>query len=122
VKEQFDDIAAAGETETQREAMLRSVLMINGNKEYVIRSILNSERGPEELSAELLSKITKPVKLIWGGQDETVPLKYGMLLNRELPGSTIDIIDAAGHEPHYDQPEKVKDAIVGFVAKAAGRS
>ena len=118
IKEQFDDITAAGEVDSRREEMLRNIMMINSNKEYVMRSTLNSEFGTEELSGDLLSKIAKPVKLIWGRDDKTVPLKYGMLLNQKLGGSTIDIIDDAGHDPHYDQPEKVKDAIIGFIAKA----
>ncbi len=118
IKEQFDDVAASGMAEQTNEEMFRAAMMINNNKDYVIRGILNSERGPEELSNELLSKITRPVKLIWGRDDKIVPLKYGMILNQKLPGSTMDVIDGAGHEPHYEQPEKVKDSIMGFMAKA----
>ncbi len=118
IKEQLDDLASSGRLQTDKERLLASVMELNNNKESVMRSAIFSDQQNETISGEMLAAIKKPVRLIWGRNDAIVPLNYGIILSKKL-NSKIDIIDGAGHEPHYEQPAKVKTSLMEFISRAA---
>jgi pimeloyl-ACP methyl ester carboxylesterase len=51
-----------------------------------------------------LHEITMPVTLIWGAHDGLLPIAYAEALRKQLPGSTLHIIDNAAHIPHRQTP------------------
>jgi pimeloyl-ACP methyl ester carboxylesterase len=51
-----------------------------------------------------LHEITMPVTLIWGAHDGLLPLAYAEALKKNLPGSTLHVIDTAAHIPHRQAP------------------
>lgn len=51
------------------------------------------------------SKIDVPTLIIWGKKDKITPLKEGLLINKLVPNSKIEIIDGAGHAPNLSHPE-----------------
>lgn len=114
LKEHFDSITKSG-MDKYKEDMLRSVMMVNSNKDYVFKSILESEFGEDQLTQEILSKITTKTKLIWGSEDSRVDKSYGQIFQNNIKGSTLDIINGAGHEPHYTNPKEVSDIIIKFM-------
>jgi pimeloyl-ACP methyl ester carboxylesterase len=59
--------------------------------------------------------VGKPVLLIWGEQDEQVPLKYAVRLHREILNSQLVTIPNAGHWSLFDSPSAVASAINDFV-------
>ncbi|MBE3566645.1 MAG: alpha/beta hydrolase [Thermogemmatispora sp.] len=69
-----------------------------------------------------LSRVGKPVLIIWGEEDQQIPLKYAQRLHREIPGSQLSIIPQAGHLVLFDAPEAVARAIRGFVSSLSARA
>lgn len=62
-----------------------------------------------------LRVIKKPILIIWGGQDQQIPLKYAQRLKREIPNSQLEIVPDAGHMILFDAPGAVETAIINFV-------
>ncbi|HVA82843.1 MAG TPA: alpha/beta hydrolase [Candidatus Aquilonibacter sp.] len=89
-------------------------LMEYGNKENVMRSILEASRK-EELTDKILSGISKPTLIIWGNEDRRVDVDYASIFSRKIKGSKIEIIEGAGHNPHYTHPEIFAKLVVDFV-------
>jgi pimeloyl-ACP methyl ester carboxylesterase len=114
LKEIFDDIHTTGILESMQEQLLRVALEM-GNKEEVMRSIIYANFDEDQLTTEVLSNIKQQTLILWGANDEMTPLKYGMILQSKIKGSQLEIIDGAGHDAHYEQPEKVRNAILKFI-------
>jgi len=56
-----------------------------------------------------------PTKLVWGRDDEIVPLKIGEKLNKSIHESTLDVIDACGHIPQEECPTLAIPPILEFL-------
>ena len=67
-------------------------------------------------SNTILNSKHKPVLLIWGREDSTVPFKYNDSIRSVLKTQFLPVEDAA-HLPHLEKPEIVNPAIVTFVMK-----
>lgn len=61
-----------------------------------------------------LRSLDIPTLLIWGEQDEQVPLTYAERLHREIAGSTLIVIPNAGHLSLFDAPDAVAKALIDF--------
>lgn len=61
-----------------------------------------------DLSADELRDITHPVLLIWGEEDQVVPLKVGHQLHRDLPNAKLKVYKETGHLV----PEERTDLVV----------
>lgn len=52
----------------------------------------------------LLPRVSAPVLMLWGHDDQIAPLRTAEVLLRRLPRAWLDIIEKAGHVPMRDQP------------------
>jgi pimeloyl-ACP methyl ester carboxylesterase len=59
--------------------------------------------------------ITVPTLIIWGRQDQIIPLKVGDLLNRDIASSTLKIIEECGHAPQEEKPEETVPLVLEFL-------
>lgn len=57
----------------------------------------------------------KPVQLIWGELDETVPFRQAQTFVRLVPQTEFQPIPEARHIPHFDRPELVNPLLVKFL-------
>lgn len=57
-----------------------------------------------------------PVLLIWGKQDQTLPIALAEQLTRTIPGAEFFPVDSAGHLPHMEQTPLVNARILAFLA------
>ncbi len=64
-----------------------------------------------------LKSMVKPTLIIWGENDQQMPLKYAERLQREIPESHLAIIPSAGHLILFDAPNDVARVINDFVGK-----
>ena len=64
-----------------------------------------------------LQKTGKPTLLIWGQQDQQVPVLYGERLHREIPNSQLVILPNAGHMSLFDDPGAIVTALTDFINK-----
>lgn len=53
------------------------------------------------------AQIERPTHIIQTAQDMAVPTDVALWLNRMIDGSTLDMVDAAGHLPHITAPAEI---------------
>ena len=61
-----------------------------------------------------LHRIDIPTRLLWGEQDGIVSQAYGRGWQAEIVGATMEIMAAAGHYPHWEQPRAFADRVTTF--------
>jgi len=57
-----------------------------------------------------------PVLIIWGGKDPIIPVSHAHDTHRAIPGSRLEVFDAAGHFPHLDDPDRFVTTLREFNA------
>jgi len=60
--------------------------------------------------------LRRPVLLVWGRLDPTIPFHIGEAIAAELPCERLVVIPSAFHRPHQAQPDTVAAEIERFVA------
>ncbi len=63
----------------------------------------------------ILPNIHVPTLLIWGDQDKTEPLSYGVQMNELIENSKLKIIENASHSPQYTNPLEIANLINDFI-------
>ncbi|MFE1508614.1 alpha/beta fold hydrolase [Streptomyces sp. NPDC058726] len=69
----------------------------------------------EEIS-DALGRLTMPVRLLWGEEDQWQPLRYARRLSDAIPDADLVTVPDAGHFLMEDAPERVVDEIRNFLA------
>src|SRR5208283_2376550 len=59
--------------------------------------------------------IQVPVLIIWGVEDEVVPLNVGLSFNRDLPHAQLVPLSNCGHIPPEEEPQATRQAIMDFL-------
>jgi CRP-like cAMP-binding protein len=62
-----------------------------------------------------LGQIQIPSLVLWGAEDNTVPLRDAGAVADEWPGADLRIIPKAGHWPHFETPDTVRRQIASFL-------
>lgn len=62
-----------------------------------------------------LDRIAVPTLLMWGAEDEIIPLEAGRKMNSLIKNSKLVIIENCGHIPQEEMPERVFDEIINFI-------
>jgi pimeloyl-ACP methyl ester carboxylesterase len=119
LKDYFEGMSTEGTRESRRNRLLEDGIRLNA-KEHVIRSILEDdfERDHEHLTRESLASINVPVLIIWGTDDTTVKTEYSSKFNVYIKKSRLELVEGAGHTPHYSNPEKTATLLLDFMAGA----
>jgi pimeloyl-ACP methyl ester carboxylesterase len=60
------------------------------------------------------SKITSQTLIVWGRQDNVIPLQEGERLNQLIPNSKLKIYEKVNHAPHLEVPAKFSKTLVNF--------
>jgi pimeloyl-ACP methyl ester carboxylesterase len=69
-----------------------------------------------DLTADLVH-IKQPILAIYAGQDQTVPLTEGMLIQRYAPNNHLRTINNCGHYPMYEQRDQYLDNLLAFLRR-----
>jgi pimeloyl-ACP methyl ester carboxylesterase len=56
-----------------------------------------------------------PVLLIWGKEDQTVPIEQAEIVRRAIPAVQYHPIDSAAHLPHMERGDVVNPLLIGFL-------
>jgi pimeloyl-ACP methyl ester carboxylesterase len=64
-----------------------------------------------------LHRITVPTLLLWGQSDGVVPVAYAEAYRAMIANATLVVIPEAGHLPQVEQPDRVLQHILSFVAR-----
>jgi pimeloyl-ACP methyl ester carboxylesterase len=63
---------------------------------------------------------SKPIVLVWGRQDRTVPFSVSARVRQAMPRATFVPVDSAAHLPHLEQPDMVIGAVMRFLRGTSG--
>ncbi len=62
-----------------------------------------------------LGQVEAPALVIWGAEDNTVPLRDAGVIADEWPLAELRIIPKAGHWPHFEVPDTVRRLVASFL-------
>ncbi|KHF39707.1 alpha/beta fold hydrolase [Halalkalibacter okhensis] len=81
------------------------------------RSLIRLLRYREgDLSSEQLREITIPTLLIWGEEDQVVPLSVGKRLVEDLPNANLITYEKTGHLVTEERTEELYDQILSYTS------
>jgi pimeloyl-ACP methyl ester carboxylesterase len=63
-----------------------------------------------------LGKIAAPTLLLWGEDDDLVPVKFGRAAAAAIPGSQLVVLPGVGHIPSIDAPRDFMRILTEFAA------
>ena len=66
-----------------------------------------------------LGKVSVPSLILQCSDDMVAPLEVGDYLHREMPGSTLRVMNATGHCPHMSHPDETIELIRDYLQPAA---
>lgn len=88
-----------------------------GFKRAILSTIRNDMLGSFRPVYEQIGKMGKPVLLLWGEHDHTVPFRHSNTLQQVMPGLEFHAIEHCGHIPHYEKPDEVNPILLKFLRK-----
>ncbi|RXT14854.1 alpha/beta fold hydrolase [Ammoniphilus sp. CFH 90114] len=74
-----------------------------------------------DMSPEDLRRVHHDCLLIWGEEDEIVPLRKGVRLRQDLANSTLISLPEAGHQVIEEKPTEVTTSIQSWIEKHSHR-
>jgi len=90
-------------------------MKMKANDGFTERSIWNNPKIPAEGVKERIGTITVPTLVVWGGNDELVPLEQGRAYAAGIPGARLVIVPECGHAPSVEKPKDFLAAFLPFV-------
>ncbi len=63
----------------------------------------------------MLGRLTIPTLIVWGREDQIVPLECAERFHAAIPRSRLAIIDRCGHFPHLEQPAEFNRLLADFL-------
>ena len=86
-----------------------------GNRQaFVDRAKLDFKQ--DSLSTiERLKSIQNPTLIIWGEQDDWIPLTCGKAMNENIPNSTLKVLKNSGHVPMEENPKESLQILENFL-------
>jgi pimeloyl-ACP methyl ester carboxylesterase len=92
----------------------REQMKYKGFRRAILSTIRNYFPEDKLKTYEQLDKLEKPVLLIWGKEDKTLPFSSSERLLKVLHAEFFPV-EKAGHIPLYERPEIVNPAIISFL-------
>jgi pimeloyl-ACP methyl ester carboxylesterase len=78
---------------------------LDGVMKEVFKKVISEDLKP------LITKINKPVLIIWGREDKVTPVSDAYYINKNLKECKLTIFNAQGHQIPYNIPEKLAEEI-----------
>jgi 3-oxoadipate enol-lactonase len=91
---------------------VRSVVF--SNSKHIIKQGLTAIAEREETSSAL-SEISIPTLIICGREDKVTPLVQSEMMNAFIEGSSLQVIDNAGHVSNLEQPDLFNQHLLDFL-------
>ncbi len=82
---------------------------------YTIKSMIESIIRGEDFLDERVKSIKQPTLVVWGRQDGLTPLADGERFKKEIPNSTLLVIEECGHVPQFEKAAEFNAAVLKFL-------
>jgi pimeloyl-ACP methyl ester carboxylesterase len=86
---------------------------------YTVRSILTSPSLASERLDSRLGEIHVPTLVVWGKQDNLLPIASGERYAAGIPGARMISFEKCGHVPPIEKTEEFVSAVTAFLSGAA---
>jgi pimeloyl-ACP methyl ester carboxylesterase len=63
----------------------------------------------------MYNKIDVPALIIWGAEDEVIPVGIGLRLEKALPQARMKVFPECGHVPQEEKPEDTLKLLKDFL-------
>jgi pimeloyl-ACP methyl ester carboxylesterase len=90
-------------------------MKMEANDGFTQRSIWSSPKLAGEVVGKRLKEITIPTLVVWGGDDEIVPLEQGRGYAAGIDGAKLVIVPECGHAPSAEKPKEFLAAALPFL-------
>ena len=98
------------------EAKYRKQMRFGGFKRALLSTIRSGLLTDTHEEYQQIGRQERPILLIWGKEDRTVPFELNERVRSMLPEVTFHAIDGAAHLPHIEKAELVNPLIAQFLA------
>lgn len=88
--------------------------IVERNREMAVRVCWKPYMHDPRLPG-LLRRVNIPTRIVWGRQDELVPLECGQLYQKAIPGAELTVIDQCGHVPQVEKPDEFIKIALDFL-------
>jgi len=105
-----DQMLALEPTPEQLDVLLRN--------RYAFAKLAWQPRGFNPTLAKWLHRVTRPTTIVWGRNDQLLPVAYADLWSKHIPHATVELLDGCGHLPVVEQPDAAARHVVGHIARS----
>ena len=88
---------------------------IKGFRRAIVSTLRNKTLDGYPKIYEQLGKLNIPILLLWGQNDQTLPLNLSSALLKLIAPEEFHIIEECGHIPQYEKPGTVNPIIINFI-------
>jgi pimeloyl-ACP methyl ester carboxylesterase len=103
--------------------LLSAVYRQNFGRRRARKAMIKTARliKPKQLARYVprFKTIHLPTLLIWGREDDVVPVRFGRRLARDLPNARLIVFEQCAHRPHQECPAEVVAALKEFARACA---
>lgn len=113
----FMSKSGAEKSYCMKEKIEPAVVQLNNhftNREGNITHMLNLARSQQFADSAWIQNVHCPTLIVWGKQDEIIPLEHAYRFQRDIKGSELVLLDNCGHCPMMEMPLETEQAIVKF--------
>jgi 2-hydroxy-6-oxonona-2,4-dienedioate hydrolase len=89
---------------------------VRNNDAYTIQRTLAGFATPQFEDAKLVS-IHAPTLVVWGRQDELIPVASGEKFRDGIAGAKLVVFEQCGHVPQLEKPAEFNQALLEFLGK-----
>src|SRR3954447_4681697 len=82
---------------------------------HTVRAVIDHNGQRVSAADRLYLSSMIPALIVWGRRDPLIPAAHGEFAHGEMPGSRIEIFEAAGHFPHLDEPIRFAGVLGDFL-------
>lgn len=110
----FSVLASIGKKITDSESKRKILYKLARENDYNMAPPIMRKTMQNLINDDLkneLEKIEVSTHIIWGRNDQTTPLKNGLLMHKKIKNSELHIIDNARHSPQFTHVEDVAKVI-----------
>jgi 2-hydroxy-6-oxonona-2,4-dienedioate hydrolase len=103
--------------ETATKELVDEVYEIVNNREKVLRIVSLAKSALRHNMREDLEKLTMPVLLVWGKNDNITPAFVGEEFKKHVPHAELFLIDECGHAAMMEKPDEFNAILDNFLNK-----
>jgi pimeloyl-ACP methyl ester carboxylesterase len=90
-------------------------MKLKANDGFTQRSLVGNPKLDSEVVSGRLAEIAIPTLVVWGGNDELVPLEQGRSYAAGIPGAKLAIVPECGHAASIEKPKEFVEAVLPFI-------